>query len=618
MKNIILFILAFFIAYSANTQNINSIKIGPAFNKKIKNKGINKENSFELIQDFINDDISFKKIKEKSTPLKNQEGQLTHEKYQQYYNGIKVENGIYMIHSNENKIVSVNGNIVPIKEANCNPNITDNEALEIAFDYFNTKIDDSESHENDLFSAKPVPEGELLFIIDSLNNLRLTYKFNIESFNGSLIYIDALTGEVCKTQTTFFYNNPGNSAFNVNFYKNVKISSFISNDEGQAATRYSGLKTIYTTYHTSWNYNLHNYNYGHNWVFDAEHKIIFLPSTNFYDNDNNWTSVEWDNTAMDNIALDVSWACWRIKDYMHDIIGIDSYEDNNGILYAWVHYGTNYPNAGSVGDNTLVFGDGDGIICGPYASLDIVAHEIGHKVNYHALDGNNLIPAINEGFSDIFSIGAEYYIAPEKEIWEHGEDVYLTNTITFTRSFSNPNSPGLHNLRYADTYGGDYWDESDHQNSTVLSHWFYILNEGKSGTNDIGNAFNVSGIDNIIESSQICYNVLDLYLLASSTFQDVKEQSISYIQATCGEISDESLNAMQAWYAVGVPGDCAVNVDNITINNSSPYVDLDVGDCEIEFSNVSYSTGTNAHYKAGSVTISSSFEVQAGVTLEIN
>jgi Zn-dependent metalloprotease len=38
-----------------------------------------------------------------------------------------------------------------------------------------------------------------------------------------------------------------------------------------------------------------------------------------------------------------------------------------------------------------------------------------------------------------------------------------------------------------------------HTNSGVLNHWFYILTIGKSGTNDIGNSYNVTGIN--IESS---------------------------------------------------------------------------------------------------------------------
>jgi hypothetical protein len=48
------------------------------------------------------------------------------------------------------------------------------------------------------------------------------------------------------------------------------------------------------------------------------------------------------------------------------------------------------------------------------------------------------------------------------------------------------------------------------------------------------------------------------------------------------------------------------------------YVDLDVGDCKIDFSNVSFSNGTNAKYNAGEVTIDSDFEVPTGVTLTIN
>jgi Zn-dependent metalloprotease len=47
---------------------------------------------------------------------------------------------------------------------------------------------------------------------------------------------------------------------------------------------------------------------------------------------------------------------------------------------------------------------------------------------------------------------------------------------------------------------GTYWYAGTadsggvHTNSGVLNHWFYILAVGKSGTNDIGSVYNVTGI----------------------------------------------------------------------------------------------------------------------------
>jgi hypothetical protein len=46
----------------------------------------------------------------------------------------------------------------------------------------------------------------------------------------------------------------------------------------------------------------------------------------------------------------------------------------------------------------------------------------------------------------------------------------------------------------------------------VLNHWFYILTIGKSGTNDIGNSYNVTGI-NIDKAAKIAYRLESVYCL---------------------------------------------------------------------------------------------------------
>jgi Zn-dependent metalloprotease len=50
-----------------------------------------------------------------------------------------------------------------------------------------------------------------------------------------------------------------------------------------------------------------------------------------------------------------------------------------------------------------------------------------------------------------------------------------------------------------------------HTNSGVLNHWFYILTIGKSGTNDIGNSYNVTGI-NIDKAAKIAYRLESLFV----------------------------------------------------------------------------------------------------------
>lgn len=53
-----------------------------------------------------------------------------HEKYQQYYQNIKVSSGVYNVHYNlDNTIGAISGNYYPINQFNINPTLTENVAL---------------------------------------------------------------------------------------------------------------------------------------------------------------------------------------------------------------------------------------------------------------------------------------------------------------------------------------------------------------------------------------------------------------------------------------------------------------------------------------------------------
>ena len=68
-------------------------------------------------------------------------------------------------------------------------------------------------------------------------------------------------------------------------------------------------------------------------------------------------------------------------------------------------------------------------------------------------------------------------------------------------------------FRDPDTYLGAYWisGENDnggiHTNSGVQNHWFYLLAEGGSGTNDMNNTYQVAGIG-LEKAARIAYRTL--------------------------------------------------------------------------------------------------------------
>ena len=182
---------------------------------------------------------------------------FSHEKFQQYYNGIKVEHGIYSIHKKNGKPSSLNGEYIQVLETkDQTTDLSEEEALQKALKYIGAEIYMWESEDNEAW-AKEVepsgtfyPEGELIYIKDYFNedlSLKfqtvLAYKFNIyaqKPLSRDYVYVNASDGEIVfKDAIIKLLNKPSG---------NIKSPSGDSkNSEGFAATRYSDNQSIKTT-----------------------------------------------------------------------------------------------------------------------------------------------------------------------------------------------------------------------------------------------------------------------------------------------------------------------------------------------------------------------------------
>jgi PKD repeat protein len=153
--------------------------------------------------------------------------------------------------------------------------------------------------------------------------------------------------------------------------------------------------------------------------------------------------------------------------------------------------------------------------------------------------------ALNESFSDIMGTCVEFYAKPTDANWDIGEDVGAL------RNMQNPKS---HNQ--PDTYKGQQWytgtadNGGVHTNSGVQNRWFYILVSGAQGTNDIGSAYNVTGIG-IDKAAKITYRNL-INLTSSSNYAASRAGALKAAKDLYGECSQEYLSTGNAWYAVGV------------------------------------------------------------------
>ncbi|MBC5991735.1 M4 family metallopeptidase [Pontibacter cellulosilyticus] len=523
----------------------------------------------------------------------------THQRYEQFYKGIKVEHAAYLVHSKNGVVQSINGDFRKVSDVSTKPALSEKAALSSALIYINAEkymwqVPAQEQWAKQLKNdpkATFYPKGELVLIKDGLATTKendgkhvLAYKFDIyahKPVSRDYVYVNAQTGEVV--------------------FKDAIIKHATAT--GTAATRYSGSRSI-TTDSYNGSYRLRELTRGNGIeTYNCKTGTSYSAAVDFTDNDNSWTSGEHNNTAKDNAALDAHWAAQMTYDYFKNKHSRNSYDNAGAKIKSYVHYDSNYENAfwnGSV----MTYGDG-ATRFDALTSLDVGAHEIGHAVcsNSANLVYQNESGAMNEGFSDIWGAAVEYYAAPEKSIWLIGEDIDKQRPSL--RSMSDPNAEGQ-----PDTYKGDMWYSGTgdnggvHYNSGVLNHWFYILSVGKSGTNDIGNSYSVTGIG-IDAAARIAYRTETVYLTSSSVYADARTYSIQSAIDLYGAGSAQVIQTTNAWHAVGIGGKYGDISYCTSQGNNSSYewiASVKIGSFTKTSSAAGYSdfTGTTVSVNAGS------------------
>ncbi|MCV9930388.1 M4 family metallopeptidase [Flavobacterium sp. LS1R49] len=551
------------------------------FSEKSTYKGSDSQKVFQD-QLGLKENQSFARVKTESDP----QG-YTHEKFQLYEQGIKVEFANYSLHSKDGKLVSMNGEYYNIDKVNTKPKLSAQDAFNRAISYTGAKKYLWESPQDAKEIGYEKPKGELVFLPamedQGLNRksdkVRLAYKFDIYATNpvsrGDL-YIDAENGQV------LFYNATIKHLGEYSHGRKSKLASAntttqkeASNSKmaivaGNAATRYSGTQVIQTTLSGS-NYILADATRGSGVnTFNMKKGTSYTAAVNFTDADNNWTAAEYNNANKDNGALDAHWGAEMTYDYWSAVHGRNSFNNAGAVIKSYVHYSNAYDNAywdGSV----MTYGDGSGTYFDILTALDVAGHEIGHAVcTYTAnLAYQKESGAMNEGFSDIWGACIEYRAAPTKSTWLVGEDIERRAGHLALRSMNNPKSEGQ-----PDTYGGTNWvnvnctptSSNDycgvHTNSGVLNHWFYILSVGKTGTNDIGSSYSVTGIT-IDKAAKIAFRLESVYLTANSTFANARTSGIQSAIDLYGAGSPEVIATTNSFYAVGVGAAYVASTDTV-------------------------------------------------------
>lgn len=253
-------------------------------------------------------------------------------------------------------------------------------------------------------------------------------------------------------------------------------------------------------------------------------------STDCVDANNNWTSSEDEYTFW---ATDIHWGMGKFYDIMYDTFGRQSFDDADKRLMIYANTNTTWGGVAYWGSDNIFFNDWSA------PSLALMGHEYTHLTTYYTCGLYYTMEsgALNEGVSDI--LGAWFHNITHPSSFSWGG--------TFTGT-SNPNT----------YYGTSYSDESNpsdnygvHTNSAILKRWYYLTCFGGSGTNDIGNAYSVSGIGEH-PTIHFVYDAMCYYFNETTEFIDARDALITVAEDYYGTCSNEVEQVANAWYAVGV------------------------------------------------------------------
>lgn len=488
------------------------------------------------------------------------------QRFHQYFKGLRVSHGSYSVSSKNGNASFAFGKYFQIPAAtSIVPSIDLNAAIEIAKSEIRAE---KYSWESD---PAEFPTGKLElcqnFRADEMTDeVHLAWVFDIHAdapLSGNKMYVDAQTGKVLLADAIIKHtaaSGPSLYSGNVNFQTGFVAGLYRMHD----STRGGGIVT---------------YDMGNGMSYNTA-PVASSTTTTFGQDP----------------AIDAHWGATMVYDYWKNNQNRLSFDGNDTRLRSYVHYSTAYNNAFWSGGR-MVYGDGTGAASGgfnPLTSLDVCAHEIGHGVCEYtaALVYNRESGAMNEGFSDIWGAVVEHYGDPKetdsraKDMWLIGEE--LGNTMRSMRQpklYSQPNT--YYGVNWISVLSAQCNNTNDqcgvHYNSGVLNHWFYLLVEGGSGTNDMNNYYKLTGLG-VNTAARIAY-ATELVLNSTANYASARTASINQATTIYGACSKEVEAVTRAWYAVGVGADyntpCAPQIafeagvetsisENVGINACAP------------------------------------------------
>jgi bacillolysin len=484
----------------------------------------------------------------------------SHLRYQQFFGRFQVEFAEVILHQKDNRTLLLTGMYFPDMDVDTNVALTQHEALQTALALFpGSKFQweiPAEEQQLKLITGNKNstyrPKGSLVVFsanMADLKSFRLAYKFDIfayEPHSRKHVYIDAITGEILD-----------------------QTEQICSIDRvGVGHTKYSGSHEIMCDSVAPGYFRLAESGRGGG-IVTLNARVIGTGDTlrDFTNPDNNW---DLKNEFQDEVAIDVHWASEKTYDYYMSKFGHNSYDNMGSPILSKMHVlQDNKPMNNAFWNGVYAnYGDGDGSTFRPLTSIDICAHELSHGFTQFSagLVYKDESGALNESFSDIFGKAVEFYATPSTFTWKVGDSIKISGK-PYLRNIPNPNDVDMPRYYLGKRYKTGSFDNGGvHYNSGVQNYWFYLLSEGISETNEVGNFYKIDSLG-IDKAALIAYHTLHSYLNPQSEYLDACYLSIEAATALYGEFSTEVLAVKNAWYAVGLY-DIYASVDDHNIVNN--------------------------------------------------
>ena len=529
----------------------------------------------QIISEYFSEMASNFKVAELSARLRLQSSTVQETKqihrYQQFYKGIPVYSGQWLVHDyHESKDIS-NGKLYLPDLTNVNPEIDRDEALNIINEELRTR---TSTHLNpvhkELFNIPdPVTQLVVLPICETTGcDYYLAYHLVVhpnlmERYEG---FLDAHTGELIDLFTSscqlhnacsheghshqVMADQPSVEEFTGN--ENISYSMPPENGTGRDLSGQNRNFSVWregSTFYlmdasramfSSSRSNMPNEPVGVIWTIDA---FNTSPSgSNFrYDHiKSNSSNFNHANGVSAHVNGGLAY------DYFLNTFGRNSINGSGGNIISLVNVadddGGGLDNAFWNGQ-AMFYGNGRNAFHELARSEDVAAHEMSHGViqNTANLEYRNESGALNESFADIFGAMVD------RDDWKLGEDVVRTSAFPSgaLRDMADPHNggsrlgdPGWQPRHYNERFTGSQDNGGVHINSGITNHAYYLFAE------EIGKS----------KAEQVYYTVLKDYLTRSSQFKDLRIAVETECEKRFGAGSTELAAARSAFDAVGIAG----------------------------------------------------------------